>query len=118
MKRKWRKRKWRTSDGKHRLSIGENYLEKVKMSGENLSLSGTGTIQRRHLVCLRNRIMYIDQLQDHYGGGHCKILVMMQDKTRKVLVKYFSKIGREGAKLILIFRNVSWVFMEVVCFVD
>lgn len=39
MKRKWTKRKWRTSDGKYRLSTGENYLEKVKMSGENLSLS-------------------------------------------------------------------------------
>lgn len=67
------------------------------MSGENLNLSGSGIIQRRHLVYLRNKIMCIDQLQDHYGDGQGKILIMMQDKNRKALVKYFSKFrGRGG----------------------
>lgn len=70
------------------------------MSGENLNLSGPGTIQRKHLLCLRNKIMCIDQLQDHYGDVQGKILGMMQDKNRKVLAKYFSKFGgwREGRK--------------------
>lgn len=40
--------------------------------------------------------MSIDQLQDHSGGGQGKILMTMQDKTRKVLAKCFSKIGGGG----------------------
>lgn len=68
------------------------------MSGENLNLSGPGTIQRRNLACLRNKIMYVDQLHGYYGGGQGKIFMMMQEKNRKVLVKYFSKFEGEGKK--------------------
>lgn len=67
MKRKWRMRKWRTSDRKYRLLIGEDYLEKVKMSGENLNVSGPCTIQRRHFnMPQEQNHAYYYQLQDHY----------------------------------------------------
>lgn len=84
------KRKWEAPDGKYRLRIVEDSLEKAKMSGKkNLKLTGPSTIQRRHSVCLRNKIMCIQQLRNHYRDGESKISMMQKKNPTEVLVIYF-----------------------------